>query len=404
MGEATIELPNDVDPNDEFAQLYALHKSYLDSTRESPKLLHAIVHESDRILRNSSDPSSVPAKFHKVYADALAMLSVFAKKPSSNNKKNKDKQQQQQKHDKNKIEQDGDLPEDFINAAIERATIGLDAYPTSAELLVTRSECYLTLSELKLQHSAKSKTVEGCVELIQKSLQDYDSVEQILQSDDATLTEDLNLYKTLARISNVLETTLESDFLAERFPEFYEWTENKWQNALASNPDDKDLHKGIGSFYLARASPYLAVVEYQYDEDDDDDNDNAHGENNESSATKQAKSYVQKSLDHLSRVESDDNGELMVTVGEAMISLANLYDQGSTEQQELYNQAIERLKKAEGLGIGDFQSLIDELRDPQQLHFSSDEDLDSSDFEGFDNGEQFDDSDLQDFSGDNEID
>ncbi|KAK9316677.1 negative regulator of Ofd1/Enhancer of translation termination 1 [Lipomyces starkeyi] len=369
--QETIELPEDVDPEDELGQLYALHSGYLKSTKESPKLLYAIVHECDRQLRNSK--TLLPPKFHKVYAEALSMLSVFAKKKKSRSTPVASGEQS--------AASSADSPEDFLLASIERAQIGLEAYPKSIDILVVRCETYLALVELKLKNSAKSKNVEGCVSAIQNATKDYDVALKLLTELQRKFTENGNkdeedakgdvdateitpehLVKVLRRLSKVLETTLESDFIAERFPDLYTWNEDRWAAELHNAPEDKLLHRGLGEFYLARAYPYVATVESQFEEDSSDSEDEELDKQPSNIALEQAKQFLSKSLKHLYAAESEeDDGAFLAVIAEAQISLANLESE-EDKQNKLYAEAIKRLLKAQELGAGDFTDMINELQ------------------------------------------
>ncbi|KAK9372555.1 negative regulator of Ofd1/Enhancer of translation termination 1 [Lipomyces chichibuensis] len=370
--QETIELPEDIDPEDELGQLYALHSSYLKSTKESPKLLYAIVHECDRQLRNSK--TLLPPKFHKVYAEALSMLSVFAKKKKSRSTPVATGEQ-------SAASSAADSPEDFLLASIERAQIGLETYPKSIDILVVRCETYLALVELRLKNSAKSKNVEGCVSAIQNATKDYDEALKLLTELQRKFTEDgkkdeedakgdadvteitpEHLVKVLRRLSKVLETTLESDFIAERFPDLYLWNEDRWAAELHDAPEDKFLHRGLGEFYLARAYPYVATVESQFEDDNSDSEDEELDRQPSNIASEQAKQFLSKSLEHLYAAESDeDNGAFLAVIAEAQISLANLESE-EDKQNKLYAEAIKRLLKAQELGAGDFTDMINELQ------------------------------------------
>lgn len=77
--QLTIELPEEIDANDEISQLKGLHKTYLQSERDNELLVNGIIHECDRLLRenDSENKQPLPAVFHAIYAIALAELSKF---------------------------------------------------------------------------------------------------------------------------------------------------------------------------------------------------------------------------------------------------------------------------------------------------------------------------------------
>lgn len=279
---------------------------------ESPKLLHAIVHECDRQLRNASQP--LPPKFHKVYAESLSMLSVFAKKKKSSKPHNKTIPEESVASSSSGTT---DSPEDFLLAAIERAEIALETYPKSIDLLALRCETFLSLVELKLKHSSKSsKDVEGCIYSIQSAINDYDKAHDLFttlnieeKSSQTEVTDD-RLLRILTRMSKVFETTLETEFISARCPEYYTWIETHLQTELSLNPSLSILKRILGELYLARANPYLAISEMRFESDDSSEE----SRNEEEEALASAQEFLRKALLLLLEYESSADRQILVLV------------------------------------------------------------------------------------------
>lgn len=194
---------------------------------------------------------------------------------------------------------------------------------------------------------------------------------------------------------------------------YLEWSKARWEQILTKVPqgkgkgvspeDDGDhsyaivrrANRGMGEYYLAMAGPLLNDLEAQSDDDDgddddeddnndddnndddnsDDDNDNDGDKGNETTVlankptTKseidtlcQAKEYLETALQYLLKAEHEDTPSTYVLIAEAQISLANLYPVESDEQILLYSEAVSRLKRAQRLGHGNYQDLINDLQ------------------------------------------
>ncbi|KAK9474916.1 negative regulator of Ofd1/Enhancer of translation termination 1 [Dipodascopsis tothii] len=325
--EATIELPDGIDPEDEVGAMAALLDTYRQSDRDSPKVLHAVVHEADRILRNSTAPEALPAQFHQTYSAALLYLSAFAKK----------------KNDKT------EGPEDFIAAAIERASLGLEHHTGHVGLLLARAEANIAGVERKTR-SAKAKSIEAAIPYYRAAREDYEAAASAAGDARGPLVD------VLRRFSKVLETTVDAPYFLQKVPESYDWLEGAWKAEQAKDASPA-LARALGELYLARAQPFVAQVEAEYDEEGSDDDDD---DEPESEAAQEAQRWLTLALEQLQRAEADAAGEYLAVVAEAQISLANLKDEGD-EQTALYAAAVERLTRAQELGAGDYSEMISEL-------------------------------------------
>jgi hypothetical protein len=161
-----------------------------------------------------------------------------------------------------------------------------------------------------------------------------------------------------------------------------EWSKLRWERILRNVPEGKGkgkspeedgdysytvirrANRGLGEYYLSKAGPVLARIEHDdEDEDDEEEEDEQSAEYLRDMAI--AKELLTRAIDCLIRVERDEvehDGSIYSLIAEAQISLANIQDYESDEQNILYNQAIIRLTKAQRLGHGNYQEQIDELR------------------------------------------
>ncbi|KAK9464889.1 nuclear pore complex subunit Nro1-domain-containing protein [Lipomyces arxii] len=342
--EETFEIPEDVDPDDELGQLFALYDNIDKSDPWDPRIFHAIVHECDRILRNS-ESSELPARFHVAYARALFMLASFAKIKKKSKTKSK-------KPDR--VTEEG--PEDFIQAALERSAIGLEQYPDSFELRFSRCRYRVAFATLKLTESIDDESVTTCVPRLQEINEDFvETVKLSETSSEAMLTNAASpaeaVTNLLTDVSKLYEMTFESDSLLKQNPELYTWVITQWQRKLDQDPDNKSLHRALGEFLLSRSHPHVRKAEENMESEIESSNDEV----------AIAVETLKDALEQLCAAETEDDSELMVVIAEAQVSLANLTEDVE-EQEKLYAKAIDRLKRAQALGGEDFSEMIAELQ------------------------------------------
>ena len=469
--QITIELDHEVDPDDELGQLKALYDTYLANTRGAQhdeqqeeqtanhhqKLLYGIVHECDRLLRNATD--QLPAIFHNIYSLSLLALSEFATLTKKNdnsyiNTNNNNKEQE-------------DTSGAFIEAAIERAGLGLESDSVSFDLYFTRSKARIALVDDEMKKCGdKSKAIRyqvgsTLIPIINDAVQDYEKGEELIlkettnQSTCKYTQVQLDIVEELLRLGDAygsleserkiavelkqremiedgdeanqpeeVEVEVEPEVeeedddddededpdqdpdelpdddeenpfgydteLAEiKIPllhniqaKLLEWSKLRWERILRNVPEGKGkgkspeedgdysytvirrANRGLGEYYLSKAGPVLARIEHDdEDEDDEEEEDEQSAEYLRDMAI--AKELLTRAIDCLIRVERDEvehDGSIYSLIAEAQISLANIQDYESDEQNILYNQAIIRLTKAQRLGYGNYQEQIDELR------------------------------------------
>lgn len=380
----TIEVDEEVDSDDTVGQLKALYGTYQTTKRQitsleeiedierlgtCQKILAGIIHECDHMLRSAEQSkeqsSDITPDFHNVYALALLGMASFAEIKGS----------------------EGENREDFIKAAIERIDTGLVDQDDKAgwSLYFTRAKAKVELANETLRQLEESEDAlldEVSVAMssqLDDAITDYEKGEQLIfehgmqkeYSNDQleTIEAILKIADELGAIENEMEG--ESQDVQKKY---LEWSKQRWLQILDKVPTSKGkakvaedtdnllkiterANRGIGEYYLAVAAPMLSQFENTQEEDNEEDEPLSDEE------LEELKSLMGKAVESLLKAEDEEDGETLVMIAEAQISLANLYDTDSEEQKGLYSEAIIRLKKAQRLGYGSYQELISELEE-----------------------------------------
>lgn len=380
----TIEVDEEIDSDDTIGQLKALYKTYLTTKGQitnleeiedierlgtCQKILAGIIHECDHLLRNAEQSteqsSEITPDFHNVYALALLGMAAFAES------KGKER----------------DTREDFIKAAIERIDTGLvdQDDKTVWSLYFTRAKAKVelaneTLRQLEESEDALLDEVSSAMSSqLDDAIADYEKGEQVIFSHGMQKEYSNDQLETIEAILKIADElgAIESEMEGESLDiqkKYLEWSKERWLQILDKVPTSKGkakvaedadnllkiterANRGIGEYYLAVAAPMLSQFENAQDEDNEDSEPLSDKELTE------LKSIMGKAVESLLIAEDEEDGETLVMIAEAQISLANLYDTDSEEQKGLYSEAIIRLKKAQRLGFGSYQELISELEE-----------------------------------------
>ncbi|KGT70501.1 hypothetical protein MEK_01733 [Candida albicans 12C] len=381
--QLTIELPEEIDANDEISQLKGLHKTYLQSERDNELLVNGIIHECDRLLRenDSENKQPLPAVFHAIYAIALAELSKFHT-------------------------EELDKVKEFFIAALERVESGLEKNPNDINLLVAKTK--ILLDQISLQYIAPL-TLESDVkeldkeidELLDAALSVYESVEaRAKELKDYSIFDDSETLDILEALDDILdivdnfgkenqgddgsdEDDEEDDDeeeksveLAETHPLYKIKNSDKydqwWRDHTHLYLDNLEkLENGspelkrevchrLGQSYLRESEvPYSVFTKLKYD-DEYDGIEELEGLT-EKEAQKISQELITKALDYLKQAKDEEDPETWVSIAEAMISLGNLYEVDSKEQEDLYLEAEKILKRANNVTNGKFQEELDNL-------------------------------------------
>ncbi|CAK9435656.1 uncharacterized protein LODBEIA_P03830 [Lodderomyces beijingensis] len=412
--QLTVELPEEVDADDEISQLKGLYKTYIDSERDSDLILNGIIHECDRLLRNSQADSKEPlaAIFYKIYAIALSESANFHT----------------------------DAPKkvsEFFDAAIERIEDGLEKFPRDIDLLFTKSKILVNrialekISQLTLESRIEDEGVSQVKRDLDEALQIYEDAElraqelgefaafnseeywdileavddlldivdnfgkddeQRLEDDDdddeeeaeaeeaeKAVEEELNVEDAEKAAAEEEEGEDEEDEdveLAESHPlyaikntdEYNQWWRDHTTRYLANllktaSPSPslrRQLNARLGQSFLQEAEiPSSVYTTLKFDEDYQGIEE-LEGLNVDE-AKDIAQDLISKALQHLKEAEDKDEPESWVAIAEAMISLGNLHDVDSKEQESLYEEAEKLLNKANNATNGKYQDALENL-------------------------------------------
>ncbi|CAX43522.1 hypothetical nuclear protein, conserved [Candida dubliniensis CD36] len=381
--QLTIELPEEIDANDEISQLKGLHKTYLESERDNELLVNGLIHECDRLLRenDTENKSPLPPVFHAIYATALAELSKFHT-------------------------EELDKVKEYFTAALERVELGLQQNPNDITLLVTKTK--ILLDQISLQYIApltlESDTKEldrEIDELLDATLSVYESVEaRAKELNDYSIFDDFETLDILEALDDILDIVdnfgrknqgdddsdenddddedeeEESVELSENHPlykiknsdKYDQWwrdhthlyLDNLEKLENGSSELKREVCQRLGQSYLQESEvPYSVFTTLKYD-DEYDGIEELEGLT-EKQAQEISQELITKALDYLKRAKDEEDPETWVGIAEAMISLGNLYEVDSKQQDDLYVEAEKILKKANNVTNGKFKEELDNL-------------------------------------------
>lgn len=393
QGQLTVELAEEADADDDLGQLKALWKTYADGERNNELMVNGVIHECDRILRahdnaENTDRIELPDFFHAIYGQALAELAKF--------------------HG-----DDHDKVDEYFNAAIERLDSGLAAHPRLIAIQFAKAR--VLCEQLPLQYISRL-TMDSEGDLLPKldtALEMYEKAEA-----QATLEADYEVFDDhTLEILQIVDDTLEivDNFGAphnddgEVDPEaeapelpvshpLYNIREmdkynNWWREHTVKfllmvdhqlhgdgikidenevpKPELLKKHSGrvalrrklcglLGQLYLQEAEvPLLVYTLLKYDDDHKNDHE-LHGLTL-TKAQVLAQELLKSAIKYLDWAVDDDDPETWVSVAEAKISLGNMYELDSPEQEQYYKEAEVTLKRANNASNGKYQDILEGL-------------------------------------------
>ncbi|KAM3122957.1 hypothetical protein CJJ07_005563 [Candidozyma auris] len=389
--ELTVELGAEIDANDAVGQLAALWRTYFVSEEKKELVLNGIIHECDRILRKAnseqrsdSDEENVDitGRFYAIYALALSNLAFF--------------------HTEEREKVDA-----FFTEAMERITRGEELFPDSVDLLFAKARIMINkialtvISRLDKESRVSNKVPNGA-QLLDECLAQWEKAEALtakLQKYDYYNIESLDFLQALDDLLDVVDNfghdRLEGEDsdadeededdvkLDENHPLFsIRNTDkyNKWWRdhsiIFLENLDKRlagedrksknhplttlrrELCKRLGQSYLMEAevpsNVFTTLTYYAKDKSE------INGLTKEQ-AQKASQELFSNALRYLKDSQDDDEPETWVNVAEAMISLGNVHDLDSPEQEKAYKEAEEILTKANNATNGKFDDILHNL-------------------------------------------
>ncbi|KAG5356151.1 Enhancer of translation termination 1 [Yarrowia sp. B02] len=335
--EPAPQLTLDADEEDDMGQLESLYTNWTSSERDSPRLLHGVIHECDSLLQKAKG-EGLPARFHEIYGASLLDLAGFAEKKKPVKKK--------------KVKSEdvaAETSDMFVDAALERVETGLEQYPEDAGLLFVKSRALKQDIDEKMSAVANDERKATAKKMIAQ-LNAILEVFKQAQKHASTVTPDqLDVVEELIELSGALQGVVKMSDIADTT---LVACEKLYNEILESEKDEKTVqkaHRGVGTCKMIIADSLLDLL----DEDDEDNDD----------TVKLAKKNLKSAIEHFQKSETDEDGEFMVTLAETMIQYGNLFETESEEQKKWYGEAVKRLRQAQRMGVGKYDEMILELED-----------------------------------------
>lgn len=260
-----------------------------------------------------------------------------------------------------------------LDPVLERALADFDLAEKSSESEHKQQYSEQELNSIRLlldigEHIGEFIGHEWAKELALKS------IENGWSADSDAISDSTGLASSGDGLKRLRDRCLE--FSRKRFEtmaKFGESEKGKTPSTAAHRPFQlqREANLGIGKYYLAMAAPFIFHYEEGTEEDSDEEADEEEvddGEPAEKSVElefykEMGEKYMTKSVENLLKSEQEDDGDNLVLIAEAQLSLANLVgDTNERERDLLYKEAVVRLKRAQRLGAGDFSELIRDLQ------------------------------------------
>lgn len=390
-GSMAVELSDDVDANDAMGQLKALWKNFIASDERNEQMVNAVIHECDRMLRKlahyedgfrDEEQIILVGEFYSIYALALSSSAFF--------------------HTEN-----SQKVQEFFNEAEDRIETGKRLYPDSLSILFAEARILINriplmeISQLAIE-SRISKEHRDASLLLDECLNKWEEAERqsIAQKDYTHFSREnsdflevlddlLEMVDNFGRdnsegIDSEDEDTSDPVILSEEHPLFAIRKTNKYNlwwrehtqkfldnlaHSLAKIQDSetkkdvislkRELSKRLGGSLLAEAEvPNNIFAKLAYYSDGKEKIDGM----TLVEARTECVNLYSKALEYLRAAEEEEEPDSWASVAEAIISLGNVYDLGSEEQEELYKEAECILIRANNVTNGKYESVLENLR------------------------------------------
>lgn len=408
----TVELSNEVNPNDPLEELNGLWKTWKDSERSNELILNGIINECDRILRNNvsnggSEDIKLNDNFYSIYGQSLSEISKF--KPEN------------------------EIP-DWISNALDRIDEGFDKF-NNENIRLLFSKCNILLNKIAIEYigrmtiDSKFHEFEKIDELFEnfidtwnlainlckktnnfeifgenwilEILNNFDdlldiidkfgsNISEVIDSDDDDDEEDdeeendnkkegkkEEKIATKNREEEINNALAIDDFeISETHPLFkhknnddynHFWRDNmlKYKEYLGQECDKslkRSVYEKIGQSYLMEAEEPIALFNsYKYERDEDEEEIDNEMEKIIEEARNDAIKLVKEAIEHLKITHDEEDPKTWVNIAEAIITYGNLLELDSKEQEEAYADAEKRLRRANNATHGKYQDILDSL-------------------------------------------
>lgn len=381
----TVPLDEEADAENPTSQLRALWKTWLDSDRESELLLNGIVNECDRLVRLADKASKtkkdqtieLESDVYAIFGMALAELAKFHTEDTTA----------------------GSTVKDYFDNAVERIELGEARKPENGIIRLAHASVDLSRIPLeyisKMDYDSKAKAFPNIEKLLDKALEEYSSGYKLVKKDKEqekafrqkwvleifdSLDDLIDIVKSFGEDHNEQIDSDDEESLEEaeagangktivkkehplyQLIEQVEEDGNKYSSffekqllnflkevsvAKKATPGEEELKQGaeskLGLWLLAKA----AALQFEGE-------DKAHDE---------GINILCKAIEHLEKSWNEEIPSTWVDLAEAKISLGNLYDEKSEEQDKLYEEAAKYLRKANNATHGKYQDILDSLVD-----------------------------------------
>ncbi|ODV89957.1 hypothetical protein CANCADRAFT_98250 [Tortispora caseinolytica NRRL Y-17796] len=282
----TLSVPVATNGGD-LAELDGLYSQIDDQHPDYQLILNGIVHECDSMLRQRAEDAELQplnGRFHYIYADVLSKLAAV-------------------------VSNGDETPLDYMNAAIERATTGLDAKDYRNELQGLVGCLYA----LRALYACSDKKYTAFDEDIAKALETLESFHTLKHGDEAA--------------QYILGAAL-----AKGDPETLQKTIDSLEKLANSNTESYHVPNALGEYYFEQAMDLVNDDEDQRDEDG------------------RILEWLKKALSKLEaayKVDKSDS-KLIMTLAETALNLGNYVDE--TEDDEYYySKSVAYFKEYESM-------------------------------------------------------
>lgn len=398
----TVPLEEEADPEDPTSQLCALWKTWLDSDRDSELLLNGIINECDRLVRladkasKANKGSTVDSKpeVYAIFGMSLAELAKFHTEDTTA----------------------GNTVKDYFDNAVERIELGEARKPENG--IIRLAHASVDLSRIPLEYISKmdlnstGKAFPDIEKLLDKALEEYLSGYKSIKADKEqgkafkqrwileifdTLDDLIDIVRSFGEDHNEQIDSDEEEELEEgearihgkkavgkrhplykliveiekddnKYGAFFEEQLSNFLKATSASEKasaaDKELQQGaeskFGLWLLAKAArPTRIYSELEFGEEKTDEK----AKQKEKQARSEGIKILEEAIEHLKVAWNEEIPSTWVDLAEAKISLGNMYEESSKEQDKLYEEAAKYLRKANNATHGKYQEILDSLVD-----------------------------------------